>query len=153
MPTSGAALSVRRSPRQEAALAFEMPARPESVALARRRVRCFLVERAVPAHVVVDVELVTSELVTNALRHGGLGEVDVEVRVRERVDVTLRVVSDGSSMAIPPVATWATPTELTASGHGLAIVRRLSDDVGVDGDDRRAAVTSRVQWSGEEDTR
>ena len=74
------------------------------------------------------VELATSEVVTNAVRHAG-SDVGVTVRL---VDDTVRVDIADSSRALP-VVRHASPD--TTSGRGLDIVEAVTDDWGVDVDD------------------
>ena len=50
-------------------LVIEVPGRASAIARARRAVAEFLARRGVPSVVVDDMELVTSELVTNAIIH------------------------------------------------------------------------------------
>lgn len=141
------------APTQGDSLTFEIPARPEDVSVARREVHRFLVDHDVPDGVAADVQLVASELVTNAVQHAGTSPIGVEVRVRPLHEVTLSVANIGSTAGIPPVPTWSIPPGLVPSGRGLGIVRQLTDDVDVLGDEHRAVVVCRRRWSGEEDPR
>ncbi len=104
---------------------------PSNAAEARDRVQDLLDERFGPgggldALVVADVLLVTSELVTNAIRHGGgLVGFDAEVTA----DGILLAVSDASE-AVPhttsQVAKWT-----GNGGFGWPIVGRLAESVEV----------------------
>ena len=101
----------------------EFAAEARSVARARAFVRGHLVDHG-PADLVEDVELVVSELATNAVVHAGspftvtLGasEESVLLEVRDRAHTSPTLVA---------VRTWET------SGRGIAIVQALSRDWGV----------------------
>jgi len=85
-----------------------------------------------------DLELVVSELVTNAIEHGLDEPVTVTVAATaDTVVVSVRSVRTPSGIADP--STWASPLPAVRTGRGLAIVRSISDEVLVDADD--AAVT------------
>ncbi|WP_432537259.1 ATP-binding protein [Kineococcus arenarius] len=94
-----------------------------------RRARTFLCEAYCSVHharVLDEAQLLVSELVTNAVRHGG-----PPVRVRVHCDGTagLQVsVSDGDPR--PPVRRDAAPE--AEGGRGVALVDILSDRWGVD---------------------
>ena len=127
-------------------LSFEMPAQPEQVATARHAVVEFLAVRGVPSVMVDDIELVTSELVTNAIIHpepvpGRVGTVFLDVTLTDAV--VLSVANVGSASAIPPVESWLLAPPLAPSGRGLGIVRRLCDLVSVEQDGDRAVVHCR----------
>jgi len=98
-------------------------AEPTSAAQARAFVSQHLLGHGMP-HLVDDIELVVSELATNAVRHAGS-------RFTVTVDVTggavLVTVSDPSSALPFPVQ--ASP--LHDSGRGLGIVAELSASWGV----------------------
>ncbi|WP_406112977.1 ATP-binding protein [Kitasatospora purpeofusca] len=99
-------------------IAFALSAVPESVGVARRRLRDVL--RIAGVGLPEDsAELLVSELVTNALRHAA-GEIGVEVAIGVAV---LRVsVRDGSDR--PPQLRVA--GDLDTGGRGLALVEALA---------------------------
>jgi anti-sigma regulatory factor (Ser/Thr protein kinase) len=78
------------------------------------------------AHLSDDVELVVSELATNALLHAG---TPLKVSLHAFEDTLLLEVEDGS-WAGPCQAICAEPGD--QNGRGLAIVNALSRDWGVD---------------------
>jgi anti-sigma regulatory factor (Ser/Thr protein kinase) len=107
---------------------------PASVGTARRFVRDVLMTRMVGYSVVDTVELLTSEVVTNALVHArSAPELCVEVRQ----DVVRVAVSDTSTSE--PVLQQ--PDLESASGRGIAIVEQLAAEWGVE---RTAGVGKRV---------
>jgi anti-sigma regulatory factor (Ser/Thr protein kinase) len=110
-------------------LVLRLRARPADVSQARHAVADYLDARGVSSIVVEDMELVTSELVTNAMVHGRRGSIGVEVDAEEEVVVT--VSNTGPAQAIPPIEEWRAASPLAPSGRGLGIVRRLCDDVAV----------------------
>ncbi|MEV6261041.1 ATP-binding protein [Streptomyces sp. NPDC051784] len=80
-----------------------------------------------PADVVVaDALLVTSELVTNAVRHGG-GLTGFEARITD--DGLLLTVADASPRA--PVTAERDPGAMPIGGYGWMLVRRLAKHVTV----------------------
>jgi anti-sigma regulatory factor (Ser/Thr protein kinase) len=98
---------------------------PASVGAARRFVRDVLMTRMVEYQVVDTVELLTSEVVTNALVHArSAPELSIEVKR----DVVRVEVCDRS--AKEPVLMQPGPE--SASGRGIAIVEQLADGWGVE---------------------
>ncbi len=87
--------------------------------------------RGVREEDVVDLLLVVSELVTNAIRHGE-GLAGFEVRPTD--EGMWIAVHDHS--AVVPRAAYAFPTRHHGSGYGWPLVARLARDIAVD---RRAA--------------
>jgi serine/threonine-protein kinase RsbW len=110
-------------------LVLRLRARPADVSDARHAVATFLAARGVSSMVVDDMELVTSELVTNAIVHGRRGSIGVEVDTEGEIVVT--VSNLGPAELIPPIDEWRAVSPLASSGRGLGIVRRLCDDVAV----------------------
>jgi anti-sigma regulatory factor (Ser/Thr protein kinase) len=109
--------------------------RSKDISVARRFVRTTLRD-IVPAHVAADMELITSELVTNAVRHGSREPLVVTVHADRRVtSVTIEHEHDQLD-DIPRIAEWEIPDPELPSGRGLGLVRALSDEVtvGVHGD-------------------
>jgi anti-sigma regulatory factor (Ser/Thr protein kinase) len=94
---------------------------PESVSEARRHVRQVL--QAQPRELVDVAELLTSELVTNAIRHGASG-FELKIDVAENIRVEVRDEGAGR-----PSVVAAGPQD--PSGRGLGIVEALSIAWGV----------------------
>jgi anti-sigma regulatory factor (Ser/Thr protein kinase) len=129
------------------ALVLHVTTQIDQVAPTRRAVHEYLVTHAVPARVADDVRLVASELITNAIVHGGPATtVDVELAVRPPAEVVLQVSNDGSAGRIPPIEEWRPAPAHAPNGRGLGIVRRLCDAVEVRGDERVATVVCRRRW-------
>jgi anti-sigma regulatory factor (Ser/Thr protein kinase) len=102
--------------------------------------------RELPDGRIRDVQLLVSELVTNAVRHADLATGDVIELVVELADHKLRVeVHDPGGGFVP---SSPSPDPARPSGWGLYLVAELADRWGVDSDeetlvwfelDRRAA--------------
>jgi len=127
-------------------LDLDVPVRPDAVAAVRHAVVDHLEQRAVPTAVIDDIELVISELVTNAIIHPQLPErsdraVQVRVAVSDGIDVV--VSNHGDAGTIPGVDEWAPAPAFAPSGRGLGIVRRLCDEVSVDQSGEWAVITCR----------
>jgi serine/threonine-protein kinase RsbW len=100
-----------------------------NVAEARRFVRNALVSCDAD-ELVADLELIASELVTNAIEHGAGEFVDVAVTCDGHV-VTLSVTSRGNEHQVGPSGRWRIADPDSVSGRGLGIVRRLADRIDV----------------------
>ncbi len=125
-----------------ARLVLDVASLPEEVAATRHAVVAFLSRRGVSSVVVDDIELVTSELVTNAIIHPAANDlVHVEVGASDLVEVVVSNV--GPAGAIPAVDEWQLAPPSATSGRGLGIVKRLCDDVAVEQVGERAVVTCR----------
>jgi len=111
-------------------VAVEIPSEPEAVAIARDVVACAVAEATAPEQPVEDLRLLTSEIVTNALRHAGSKAGDT---IGVAVDVSaLRVrveVADRGPGFDP--ATLSEPSPERIGGWGLHLVRQLADAWGV----------------------
>jgi anti-sigma regulatory factor (Ser/Thr protein kinase) len=83
--------------------------------------------RGVREEDVVDLLLVVSELVTNAIRHGD-GLAGFEVRPTEE---GLRIAVHDHS-AVVPRAAYTFPTRHRGSGYGWPLVARLARDIAVE---------------------
>jgi anti-sigma regulatory factor (Ser/Thr protein kinase) len=95
--------------------AVELDATPDAVPLARRALGD--VEPALPPELAGDLHLLTSELVTNSVRHGNLGpEARLVLTVRLTSDVVRVEVSDPGHGFEPPG--MSAPTLYQQSGWG-----------------------------------
>src|SRR4051794_6063498 len=104
----------------------ELSLQPQAAAIARHRVRDTLDDWMVRPHEIEDVQLVASELVANALRHGSQ---PVELDMVLSSDGVLTVaVADASS--VPPRALG--PKPLAERGRGLPIVAAVAQRWGVE---------------------
>ncbi|MFF2651686.1 ATP-binding protein [Streptomyces sp. NPDC058045] len=136
-----------------ASSSMAVPHGPAGVGRARHRMREQLRGHGVPETVVDDAELVLSELLSNACRHGRpLGEAlagDGDVRAAWRVEpqgrLTLEVTDGGGPTRPIP----ATPSVTAHGGRGLNIITALAADWGVR-DEVRGEVTVWVVLAGQE---
>jgi anti-sigma regulatory factor (Ser/Thr protein kinase) len=110
-----------------AVIDLRLEARPDSVARARRAIGDLA---DLPAHLLDDLRLMVSELVTNCLRHGRLAPGDPIQVVVDPSDRRIRVevLSPGHGFRPPELE----PTLYSTSGWGLFLVSRLADRWGVD---------------------
>ncbi len=106
-----------------------LPYSPTSVGAARRFVRDVLTHRNISEQSVETVELLASEVVTNALIHAGS-------RTRHGPDLTLRVGRGVVRVEVydrsPAVPVRLQPAPLEPSGRGMWIVDGLARDWGID---------------------
>ena len=110
-----------RSPR----LRLELPAKPEHL----RSVRRVLEDLDLPDGVLEDAQLLTTELITNSLRHSELEPEDViEVLVERSARGARVIVRDGGSRRLPEhiAAGSIRPSPSGRSGWGLYLVDKLA---------------------------
>ncbi len=112
-----------------------------TIAEARQFVQEHLERWDVPDAVLRDLELVTSELVTNAMVHGG-APVDVRLQL-DGTRVVLEVQDDAASNLPRP----QDPDDDDEHGRGLRIVETLSDEWGMRSTDRGKCVWSARTWT------
>ncbi|SEG95758.1 Anti-sigma regulatory factor (Ser/Thr protein kinase) [Actinacidiphila yanglinensis] len=91
----------------------------------------------VPATFASDVQLVVSELVTNAVKHAG-GQCGLELRAAE--DAMEITVWDTSGHGV----TVMEPDPLRVGRHGLEIVRKLCDELTVTTTPSGKRITARM---------
>ena len=115
-----------------------MPNRPESTPAARAFLSRLLDGWGLPEDVIDDASLLTTELVSNAVRHG-TGLVTLRVEVEQGV-VYVRVHDDAAGL---PSVGNAAPTSL--GGRGLFIVECVADDWGSDRDEPGKTVWFRLK--------
>lgn len=105
------------------ALAIELPSYARAVSLARAAIR----DLNVPDPIRDDAELLTSELVSNAVRHAGLSlEDEIELRVRWSPPRLRVEVVDGGTDDRGSIAGTIRPRPGATSGWGLFLVDRLA---------------------------
>ena len=105
---------------------LRLPARRGAVVMARRWALRHARELGVAETVLPVVELLTSELVANAVRHGG--PADVSVRLTLAAGALTVAVTDGSDDL--PVTRTTGPE--VPGGHGMRLVARLAAASGVE---------------------
>lgn len=102
-----------------------LPRHPAAAAQARRFVGALLRKEGLPEEAMENAALVSSELVTNAYRHG---EGEIELRVARLEDrLRIEVIDAGRDQA--PAVREQVPDE--AGGWGLRIVDQLALQWGV----------------------
>ena len=111
------------------------------VAVARRFVADELRDH-VEADLIADVELITSELVTNAVEHGASHDVTIILRHDDKA-VSVTVASVGASPGVGQARTWDLASADEITGRGLAIVRLVGDRVEVQQSADRLLLTVR----------
>lgn len=122
---------------------LSLRASPAQVVAARRFVRRSLGD-SIPAPVARDLQLIMSELFTNAVRFGTGPRVQVTVsRTAEFAGVS--VDSRGRAPEVGSITEWRVAEPETIAGRGLGIVRQLADEIDVESGDDHFAVTARRQ--------
>ena len=106
-------------------LQLALPARAEAASRARQALRALLAPLGLDADA---AELLVSELVGNAVRYAGGGEVLVRARI---ADGLLRVEVLDSSEVIPPLPSHPPPAD-AESGRGLLLVEALAERWGAE---------------------
>jgi len=107
-----------------ASLEALLQVRPDAPAMARDAIS--QLEGVLDPQLLEDLRLVTSELVTNAVRHGGRVS-DLLLRVDARATLVLVEVEDGGPGFVPVYP----PEPGERSGWGLCLVDRLAERWGV----------------------
>jgi len=118
-----------------------LDANTSQVAYARRFVRRLL-DGSVPAEIASDLQLVASELFTNAVEHGNAGTVEISIESTPEY-VGVCVISGGPSPSVGPIIEWSVADADAINGRGLGIVRQLADELIVERGTDRFAVTAR----------
>jgi anti-sigma regulatory factor (Ser/Thr protein kinase) len=117
-----------------------LPGRPECVRAARQFVAGLLGD----AHPQSDTaELLTSELMTNAVMHTRSGQPGgtVELVVAAKAaDFMVSVIDSGSDLSVPEPGS----SPGGENGHGLLLVASLADDWGYETDGERSVVWFRL---------
>jgi anti-sigma regulatory factor (Ser/Thr protein kinase) len=125
---------------------LQIPAREAEVSHARRHVRSWFESiDDMPADVVDDLVLMTSELLTNAVEHGSGDTVELVLTDDGRAS-TISMTSFADDEAFTTVgdgSAWTIADAMSRSGRGLGIVRALADDVAVRRERDRLTVTAK----------
>lgn len=109
-------------------LALSVPTTPAAVTAVRHRAMNAITgwETELDDALMHTAELVISELVTNAVRHAGTGQVSLSVQL---VQTGLRIEVDDSNPALPQLCL---PDEHAENGRGRFLVAVLADRYGAD---------------------
>jgi anti-sigma regulatory factor (Ser/Thr protein kinase) len=113
----------------EGTLELTLPAEPESVAEARAKV-CDAIEPYLADGASDTLRLLVSEVVTNAVKHGGKAH-PLELHAHWNSEVRIEVTDHGNGFT--PAPRTGAPDE--PGGFGLFLVGRLADRWGVDTND------------------
>jgi anti-sigma regulatory factor (Ser/Thr protein kinase) len=113
----------------------------EEIAQGRRFVRDGVADR-LPPRTTQQMQLATSELVTNALIHGQPGPIELRLHVNDVVAWVRVASTTGDAANMPPVDAWNVSAPGATSGRGLGIVRAVSDRVEVEQSGPQLAVTA-----------
>ena len=108
---------------------------------ARQAVRQFCDERGL-GHLSDDAELMTSELVTNAVRHATT--LFTVVFVERNAAIVVGVVGDDGDLETAPFYPAVAADALAESGRGLFVVDQLADDWGTSAQGAGTAVWFRL---------
>jgi anti-sigma regulatory factor (Ser/Thr protein kinase) len=108
----------------------EIPVQPEAVAMARDTVSRVVAERQSNERVLEDLRLMTSEIVTNALRHSGMRPGDSFSVAIEILPQRVRVEVADHGPGFDPRAVEP-PAAEGVGGWGLFLVDKLADRWGV----------------------
>jgi anti-sigma regulatory factor (Ser/Thr protein kinase) len=130
MGTLEAAVCAREGVRGSLVMTVQVPSKPASAAIVRRRIAADLAEAQLPRALVDDVVLIATELVSNAIRHAHAlpdGSLTVSWEVRDE-GVTVKV-TDGGAIGHPHIR-YAGPNDV--SGRGLSLVAALAARWGVE---------------------
>ncbi len=104
-----------------------------------------LADRSLPEHVVVDVDVVMTELAANVIDHTVSPWVQVAVDVGLDV-IAVEVTSPSSVHDVPPAECWGLLEE-GDRGRGLRMVRALSRQIELTGDSERTSVRCEIALS------
>ena len=111
-------------------VSVKIPVQPDAVAMARETVSRVVAERQADPRTVEDLRLMTSEVVTNALRHAGMrpGEALTMAVDIDQDRVRIAVTDDGPGFD-PNALRGPSPDDV--GGWGLMLVDQLADSWGV----------------------
>ena len=124
-------------------LTFELPANGNAPGLARARLRASLV---LDAETAADLELLLSEVVSNAVKHAGMAPTeDIVVRIQPNEAIHVEVLDSGAGFN--PVRN---PITRSPRGWGLSLLDRLARDWRVERDGERTKVWFEIARRGRE---
>lgn len=136
-----AAMSIRAAEHEQRTFA----AIPESARAARAFVGESLRQQTAPKSLILDYQLVISELITNTIEYGDGSRITVFCDFSDHQWWEIGVVGttsiSESRMKQPEL--WAVAGRENTSGRGLGIVRQLMDDIIADTTDDRVSVRCR----------
>lgn len=121
------------------------PGQMTNVSIARRFVTSELRDRA-PSSVVADLQLVTSELVTNAIEHGDAQPVVVSVHSTPSQASVSVASHQRPDSRIADANHWNIADPERLAGRGLGIVRAIADDLDVSSNGTELVITVYRRW-------
>lgn len=124
---------------------FTVPADPAEIAQARERI-VELAEPFVDAGRIGDLRLVISEVITNAVRHGGTGDMLLAITPKQQF-LCIQVTDTGDGFAPRPRAYM--PDE--DGGFGLFLIERLTRRWGLTRENRNTRVWFEFDFSDTDD--
>jgi anti-sigma regulatory factor (Ser/Thr protein kinase) len=116
-----------------------------NVSTARSFVRRHLAD-GVPEEAAADLQLATSELVTNAYEHGASAPVTVTVEMGEGCASVVVTSQQRPERRVADVGEWSIAEPERLAGRGLGIVRAIADDLEVSADGNALTITVYRKW-------
>ena len=120
-----ALLVLRRAGDDEVTWEAALVAEPESLAQVRAGLRDWLTEHDVPEAVVDAMLVASNEALANSIEHAGLASP-------QQIAVRARIAAGMLHVTLRDSGRWREPSEPGMRGHGLALMRELTDGVEVD---------------------
>jgi anti-sigma regulatory factor (Ser/Thr protein kinase) len=120
-----ALLVLRRTSDDEVAWEAALAAEPESLAQVRAGLRDWLTGHDVPETVVDAMLVASNEALANSIEHAGLASA-------QQIAVRARIAAGVLHVTLRDSGRWREPGEPGIRGHGLALMRELTDGVEVD---------------------
>lgn len=103
-----------------------------SIGSAREAFDAWLRQTTSDLELLQDMSVVISELASNALDTGAVGEPQAEIRADVDGDVVNLVVSNRLAAGVTDIRHWDLDDPLRGGGRGLMIVRAYTDSLSVD---------------------
>ncbi len=107
---------------------LELPAAPESLAVARARLAAFLARSPLGPDAVFDLQVALSEACANVIRHAGTPQFTLRF-VLEDGDVIVEVMDRG--LGFDPALLGRAHVQGAVSGRGFLLMRALTDQLDV----------------------